>query len=81
MAHVAPADPPRILPQAETVSIEIAAARLGLSRSKAYENAREQGALIAGVPVLRCGRKMLVPTRALDRVLFAEGVPAVATAE
>jgi excisionase family DNA binding protein len=56
------------LPPSETVSVEVAAARLGLSRGKAYELAR-QNAL--PVPVLRFGRKMAIPARALDRVLFA----------
>jgi excisionase family DNA binding protein len=55
-------------PARETVSVEVAAARLGLSRGKAYELAR-QNAL--PVPVLRFGRKMAIPTRALDRVLMA----------
>jgi len=53
----------------ETVSVEVAAARLGLSRGKAYELAR-QNAL--PVPVLRFGRKMAIPTRALDRVLLVD---------
>ena len=56
-------------PISETVSVEVAAARLGLSRSKAYELAR-QNAL--PVPVLRFGRKMAVPARALDRLLLVE---------
>lgn len=53
-------------PEPETVSVEIAAARLGIGRSLAYELAR-QNAL--PVPVLRFGRKLAIPTRALDRVL------------
>jgi excisionase family DNA binding protein len=61
--------PPRGLPASETVSVEIAAARLGLSRGKAYELAR-QNAL--PVPVLRFGRKMAIPARALDRVLMVD---------
>ena len=72
MPQVAPSARSVTLPTPETVSVEIAAARLGLSRSKAYELAREQGFLYRGVPVLRFGRKMAVPTRALDRVLLAE---------
>jgi excisionase family DNA binding protein len=69
MAHVAPvASGLRSLPSCETVSIEVAAARLGLSRGKAYELAR-QNAL--PVPVLRFGRKLAIPTRALDRLLLA----------
>jgi Helix-turn-helix domain len=56
-------------PLSETCSVEVAAARLGLSRGKAYELAR-QNAL--PVPVLRFGRKLAVPVRALDRVLGIE---------
>jgi excisionase family DNA binding protein len=56
-------------PVSETCTVEVAAARLGLSRSKAYELAR-QNAL--PVPVLRFGRKLAIPTRALDRVLGVE---------
>ncbi len=69
MAQAAPTVAPVTLPPSETVSVEIAAARLGLSRSKAYELARQQDTLAAGVPVLRFGRKLAVPVRALDRVL------------
>ena len=58
-------------PPCETVSVEVAAARLGLSRSKAYELARTVGT-IGGIPVLRFGRKLVVPCRALDRVLLVD---------
>ena len=61
-------------PPAETVSVEHAAARLGLSRSKAYELARRNA---LPVPVLRFGRKLAVPTRALDRVLGIEEASAL----
>lgn len=54
----------------ETVSIEIAAARLGISLSKAYELARQDSALHPQVPVLRFGRKLAVPVRALDKLLL-----------
>jgi excisionase family DNA binding protein len=69
MAQVAPTAAPVNLPPSETVSVEYAAARLGLSRGKAYQLAR-QNAL--PVPVLRFGRKMAIPARALDRVLLAD---------
>jgi hypothetical protein len=49
--------------------VEVAAARLGLSRGKAYELARQDA---LPVPVLRFGRKLAIPTRALDRVLLAD---------
>ncbi len=58
----------------ETCSVEVAAARLGLSRSKAYELARRNA---LAVPVLRFGRKLAVPVRALDRVLGIEGTCSV----
>jgi hypothetical protein len=70
MVHVSPAAAPATsLPERETVSVEVAAARLGLSRGKAYELA-PQNAL--PVPVLRFDRKMAIPARALDRVLLAD---------
>ena len=78
MAQVAPTAAPVTLPPSETVSVEFAAARLGLSRSKAYELAR-QNAL--PVPVLRFGRKLAIPARALDRLLFADDSSAAATTE
>jgi hypothetical protein len=57
------------IPSSETCSVEVAAARLGLSRGKAYELARRDA---LPVPVLRFGRKLAIPTRALDRVLGIE---------
>jgi hypothetical protein len=71
MTQVASAAAPVTLPASETISVEVAAARLGLSRSKAYALAREEGSL-AGVPVLRFGRKMAIPARALDRLLWTD---------
>ena len=61
------------LPSSETCSVEVAAARLGLSRGKAYELARRDE---LPVPVLRFGRKLAIPTRALDRVLGIDDAPA-----
>ena len=77
MAQVAAA-PASLLPPSETVSVEYAAARLGLSRGKAYELAR-QNAL--PVPVLRFGRKMAIPARALDRVLLADEPAGLASSQ
>jgi excisionase family DNA binding protein len=54
-----------------TLTVEEAAARLGISRTLAYELART-GRL--PVPVLRLGRRVLVSRLALERVLAAEGV-------
>jgi excisionase family DNA binding protein len=59
-------------PACETVSVEVAAARLGLSRGKAYELARRNA---LPVPVLRFGRKMAIPARALDRLLLVDDSP------
>jgi hypothetical protein len=67
MAQAAPAAAPVTLP--ETVSVEAAAKRLGLSRSLAYGLAR-QGSLAPNIPVLRFGaRKLVVPRRAIDAAL------------
>jgi excisionase family DNA binding protein len=52
-----------------TLTVEEAAARLGISRTLAYELARA-GRL--PVPVLRLGRRVVVSRMALDRVLAAE---------
>ena len=74
MAQVAPAVAPVTLPPSETVSVEVAAARLGLSRGKAYGLPAERPPG-AG---LRFGRKMAVPVRALDRLLWADDLPETA---
>lgn len=52
---------------AETTTIEAASARLGISRSLGFQLAREGR---FPVPVIRAGRRLLVPTRALDHVLL-----------
>jgi excisionase family DNA binding protein len=52
-----------------TMTVEEAAARLGISRTLAYELARE-GRL--PVPVIRLGRRVVVSRLALERVLGAE---------
>jgi excisionase family DNA binding protein len=52
-----------------TMTVEEAAARLGISRTLAYELARE-GKL--PVPVIRLGRRVVVSRLALERVLGAE---------
>ena len=54
-----------------TLTVEEAAARLGISRTLAYELART-GRL--PVPVLRLGRRVLVSRLALERVLAAEQI-------
>ncbi len=52
-----------------TMTVEEAAERLGISRTLAYELA-STGRLPA--PVLRLGRRIVVPRLALERVLNAE---------
>jgi predicted DNA-binding transcriptional regulator AlpA len=58
----------------ETVSVEAAASRLGIGRSLAYQLAREGW---FPVPVIRAGRKIVVPVRALDRVLGIDDADAL----
>lgn len=58
-------------PQRETVDVEEAARRLGIGRTLAYEEVRQTGQL-AGIRALRIGRRYLIPTRALDRVLSGD---------
>lgn len=52
----------------QTLTVEEAAKLLGVSRGSAYEAARS-GAL----PVLRLGRRLLVPREALERLLAQAG--------
>jgi excisionase family DNA binding protein len=58
----APAGAPVI--ERKTVSVEDAGKMLGLSRATAYEAARA-----GSIPVIRIGRRVLVPMAALDRLL------------
>lgn len=53
--------------RSRTISVEQAGELLGISRWLAYEQAKT--GTIAGVPVLRVGRRLLVPRTALERVL------------
>jgi hypothetical protein len=59
-----------------TVGVERAAALLGVSRGLAYAAARTGE--LAGVPVLRVGRRLLVPAAELARAL---GLAVAETAE
>jgi excisionase family DNA binding protein len=53
-----------------TISIEEAGELLGISRGSAYQAAR------AGqLPTLKLGRRLLVPLRALEKLLDGEGKP------
>lgn len=56
-------------PARETCTVEDAAARLDLSRTAAYDLIRRNE---FPVPFIRLGRKIVIPVRALDRLLMAE---------
>ncbi len=55
-------------PASATLSISEAAALLGVGRNLAYEVASREGEL-AGVPVIRIGRRLLIPHARLLAVL------------
>jgi excisionase family DNA binding protein len=52
---------------AETTSVEAAARRLRIGRNQAYEAARR-----GEIPTIRIGKRLLVVTAALDRMLRGE---------
>lgn len=54
-----------------TMTIPEAAELLGVSRNTAYEAARREGQL-GGIPVIRVGRRLLVPTAPLRSALGME---------
>lgn len=54
--------------QSRTISVEEAARMLGVSRWAAYQEIAQTDQL-AGVRVIRIGRRILIPREALDRVL------------
>lgn len=56
--------------QSGTLTIEEAGKVLGISRWLAYEQARSGN--LGGVPVLKIGRRLVVPRLALERVLSGE---------
>ena len=55
-----------------TATLGEVAALLGIGRSTAYELAQRDA---LPVPVIRLGRRLVVPQAALDRVLAGEGAP------
>jgi excisionase family DNA binding protein len=55
-------------PDRLTLTVEEAAATLGISRASAYEAVRR-----GEIPAIRIGRRVLVPRVALDRLLGAAG--------
>ncbi|MDI3341883.1 MAG: helix-turn-helix domain-containing protein [Sphaerobacter sp.] len=62
-----------ISPEPQVLTVEEAGRALGISRWLAYEMARTGS--IAGVPVIRIGRRYVVPRPALERVLRGEVLP------
>lgn len=59
--------------EAQVLSIEEAGRMLGVSRWLAYEQARS--GLLGGVPVIKIGRRLVVPRKALEAVLRGESLP------
>ena len=55
--------------ESKTFTVEEAAKVLGIGRQKAYELARE-----GKLPVLRLGKRILLPRIALDRMLERAGM-------
>jgi Helix-turn-helix domain len=58
-------------PEPLTMSVEQAAKLLGVGRSAAYADVRATGRL-AGIEVIRCGRRILVPRLRFERALGLE---------
>jgi len=58
----------RIVPVSATLTVPEAAQLLGIGRNLAYETAA-RGGEIAGVPVIRVGRRLLIPLARLLEVL------------
>ena len=59
-----------------TISVEQAAVMLGVSRSVAYEAARRFEATGQGLPVVRIGRRLVVPLGRLEALLGDQPSPA-----
>lgn len=55
----------------ETLTIDEVAKLLGICRSSVYETVRRDGA-IAGVPVIRIGKRLLIARRLLYQALGIE---------
>jgi excisionase family DNA binding protein len=55
------------VPARLTMSVEEAGRRLGIGRNAAYEAARR-----GDIPVIRLGKRYLIPIAALERMLQAE---------
>jgi excisionase family DNA binding protein len=66
------------LHSAETVSVDVAAARLGIDRLTLYAAIRRGE---APLPVIRIGRRILIPRRALERLLDGQVEPLSASGD
>ena len=53
----------------QTANVEEAARLLGIGRNSAYVAVRQ-----GEIPVIRIGRRMVVPRAALDRLLSGQGI-------
>jgi hypothetical protein len=60
-----------------TLSVEEAAQMIGVSRGVAYSDVKATGK-IAGIPVIRCGRRILIPRPRLEQMLGLNGDDPVA---
>lgn len=73
---MSPRRPVPLPKQADTVSLVVAARRLGIGKSLAYTLAREDGQLTEGVKVLRFGTSsrpvFRVPVAQIDAVVAAQ---------
>ena len=59
-------------PTVLTVSVDVAARLLGIAKTTAHHHYTTTGNVATGVPVIRVGRRVLVPTFALRTAL---GIP------
>ena len=62
------------LTRPETTSVEDACRRLGINRSTGYAEIQRTGCL-ASIPVVRVGKRLLIPTAGLDRILACDTRP------
>jgi excisionase family DNA binding protein len=60
----------RMHEQKQTMTVEEAAKLLGIGRALAYEMART-----GKLPTIRFGRRLVVPRRAVERLLENAGIP------
>lgn len=58
-------------PLPDTITVDEAARRLGISRSAAYEAIRRDGSL-AGVPTIRVGSRIVLPRARFEALVAGE---------